>query len=80
MFWSCPLNQQPIVVDLKNKGLENGCHDDWSVLPYRHSVELFSFETLDGLVVLFKSNIKGDCLDKKSYLLKSLEAVAWICS
>lgn len=48
--------------------------------PYRHSVELFSFETLDGLAVLFKSNIKGDCLDKKSYLLKSLEAVAWICS
>jgi len=37
------LNQQPIVVDLKNKGLENGCHNDWSVLPYQHSVELFSF-------------------------------------
>lgn len=33
--------------------------------PYRHSVELFSFQTLDGLVVLFKSNIKGDCLDLK---------------
>lgn len=51
--------------------------------PYRHSVQLFAFQTLDGLVVLFKSNIKGDCLDlkkKKSYLLKSLEAVAWICS
>lgn len=40
----------------------------------------FPFETLDGLVVLFKSNIKANCLDKKSYLLKSLEAVAWICS
>lgn len=51
--------------------------------PYRHSVELFSFQTLDGLVVLFKSNIKGNCLvkkKKKSYLLKSLEAVAWIYS
>lgn len=33
--------------------------------PYRHSVELFSFQTLDGLVVLFKSNIKGNCLVKK---------------
>ena len=44
--------------------------------PYRHSVELFSFQTLDGLVALFKSNIKGDCLDlkkkKKCYLFKWL--------
>lgn len=47
--------------------------------PYRHSVQLFAFQTLDGLVVLFKSNIKGDCLDLKKKKVLFIEILRSSC-
>jgi len=47
--------------------------------PYRHSVELFSFQTLDGLVALFKSNIKGNCLDFKKKKVLFIEILRSSC-